>query len=281
MASRLVSGLDRLEARIRHAENERLYGIWRRVKQGRVVAALPYNNIYHCCTQKTASMWFKRVFADPITHKYTGLDIFPLEWRESRYFHIAEDLREISFSRPLPDKTVGVNLYIHYPTFLAIPKAASYKAFFVFRDPRDIVVSWYFSARYTHSPLTPIVRIRHDLAGLGPKEGLLYAIDYLDRVGLFEAQRSWALAPPQNHTFRPFYYEDLARDNVVFLQDLFAFLGIHLPQNAFQQLVERHRFAGLATLPIIARGLPETGRIILTAGRPIISRKSPAIYSTR
>lgn len=199
----------------------------------RVVQRSPYDNIYHCCTQKTATQWIRAIFTDPITYKYTGLEVLP-------YPHLG--LRFAHFDGPFPRRTVAVSLPIDYPTYLSIPKPASYKTFFVLRDPRDIVVSWYFSARYSHLPFGPIPGLRGDLETLGLHDGLKYMIDKLEGWGSFWAQRSWMEATDDREHVRVFRYEDLARDNRSFLQQLYDYLDILMPQQQFTALYERHTF---------------------------------------
>ena len=62
----------------------------------RVLRRSPYQNIYYCCTQRTGSQWFKRVFRDPVVYRHTGLTVH--EYREI-------GLNEARFEGPLPEGT--------------------------------------------------------------------------------------------------------------------------------------------------------------------------------
>ncbi len=201
-------------------------------RRSRVVRQLPYDNIFHCCTQKTASQWFRAIFNDPTFFAYTGLDIEP--YREL-------GLRQATFDRPFPKGKVVTALYISYPTFLSITKPHPYKAFFVLRDPRDTVVSWYFHGKNSQSQIPPMPDLRRDLNQLDLHDGLKYMIDRLEEYGSFEAQRSWVLEPDAN-TPRIFRYEDLSRDNAGFLKLLFQYLDVEMPDGEFTALVQRHTF---------------------------------------
>ena len=196
----------------------------------------PFDNIYHCCTQKTASQWFRGIFADPVFADYTGLESVPF---------IDLGLRRASFDRPFPRGSVVTHLYIDYPTYRAIPKPERFRTLFVMRDPRDTVVSWYFSARYSHAVLEPIPEMRLALEGQDLQAGLKYIIDKLEEYGSFAAQRSWlaASADSKVHIFR---YEDLAQDNRAFLRRLLEYLQVSLPSRAFGALYDRHNFKRLA-----------------------------------
>ena len=196
----------------------------------------PHDNIYHCCTQKTGSQWFRSIFEDEIFSRYTGLEALP-------YFHIG--LRQASFSKPFPKHTMVTHLYIDYPTFLSIIKPENYKVFFVLRDPRDAVVSWYFSARYSHGPISVIPQMRKDLEQLNLKDGLKYIIDKLYEFGSFAAQKSWMEAN-NSKNLTIFKYEDFANDNYDFLKRLFQFLDIDMPKDEFDTLYNKYAFKNLA-----------------------------------
>lgn len=216
-------------------EAVRLYELYRRFQSKfvKVVRKSPYENIYHCCTQKTASQWLRAIFSDPTVLKYTGLNAHP---------YVRLGLNYASFSQPLPAKTIGVHLYIGYPVYLTIPKPSAYKTFFVLRDPRDIIVSWYFSARFSHTLIDPIPDLRKDLKKIDFHEGMKYIIDRLDEWGSFEAQRSWINADEEGGKVRIFRYEDLAGDNLNFLIQLFDYLNILMPEDKLLSLYGRHRF---------------------------------------
>ena len=143
---------------------------------------------------------------------------------------------------PLPERTIGTHLYIGYPTYLSIPKPERYRTFFILRDPRDISVSWYFAARYSHGALDPIPRLRKDLKNLGLEDGLKYSIDSLEEFGLFWAQRSWMSVEQDRDRIRIFRYEDFSKDNRKFLEDLLDYIGVALPEDEFAALYERHAF---------------------------------------
>ena len=196
----------------------------------------PYDNIYYCCTQKTASQWFRSVFNDPIIYQYTGLVTRP---------YVQLGLRYASLSDALPLKTIGTHLYINYATYLNIPKSENYKTFFVLRDPRDAVISWYFSAKYSHVLISVIPELRRDLEQLNFTDGLKYIIDRLDEFGYFEAQRSWlSINPddPEQTNIAIFRYEDLVVSNHSLLRKLLSYLEIKIPEVELIALGDRYKF---------------------------------------
>jgi Sulfotransferase domain len=206
---------------------------WIDYDQIEVVQQSPHQNIYYCCTQRTGSQWFKKILRDPLFYRHSGL-------RVCKYGELG--LKQARFDGPLPEGTIGTHLYIGYPTYLSIPKPERYRTFFILRDPRDIAVSWYFAARYSHGALDPIPRLRKDLKHLSLEDGLRYSIDSLEAFGLFWAQRSWIDVEPDREPIRIFRYEDFSRDNREFLADLLAYMGVEMPADAFAALYERHAF---------------------------------------
>ena len=201
-----------------------------------IIKHSPYDNIYYCCTQKTASQWFRAVFNDPAIYQYTGLVTRP---------YVQLGLRDAVFNHALPPKTIGTHLYINYGTYLNIPKPSSYKTFFVLRDPRDAVISWYFSAKYSHLLISVIPELRRNLEKLDFNNGLKYIIDKLSEFGYFEAQKSWMNIDQEQHKIAIFRYEDLVSSNNSFLRKLLDYLDIQIPETEFITLCDRHKFEAI------------------------------------
>ncbi|MCP4596124.1 sulfotransferase domain-containing protein [Neptuniibacter sp.] len=186
------------------------------------------DNIYYCCVQKTASQWLRAVFDDPLFNQYTGLAMHPYR---------VLGLNTANITEPFPEKTVVTHLYINNDTYKNIKKSGAYKTFFITRDPRDSVVSWYYSAKYSHKLMDPIPEMRAQLVQLNRDDGLRYIIDKIDSFGYFDAQLSWAKSGE-----KVFNYELISRDPEEFLKQLFIFLDIHMVPEDFQQLCHKHSF---------------------------------------
>jgi hypothetical protein len=179
-----------------------------RVRLTRVARRTELRNVYHCCVHKTGSQWVRKVLADPAVYRVTGLRTYAYAprlpgGRESRSYP------ERRFDRPFPANTIVSPLYIPYANFAEFPKPEPWRAVFVGRDPRDVVVSWYFSSARSHPTRDNpgLQRARGELAALDVEEGLIFTINRLDTHGLFAALRSWAnVDAPGILTIR---YEDL------------------------------------------------------------------------
>jgi hypothetical protein len=225
------------------SRNPVLRPLWQAYRQQRRVARSPFDNIFHCCTQKTASQWFRNVFNDPAFTDHTGLETVA---------YIALGLRHAHLQGAFPTGSVIVHLYVDYPTYLSVPKPERYRSFFVLRDPRDIVVSWYFHARNPHGrPRNatdwegPMDEMREALGRLSFQDGMCYMIDQVADFGTFAAQRSW-LDGESDPNVRLFRYEDLARDNRVFLKDLLDYLQVPMSEEALDGLHANTAFERLA-----------------------------------
>jgi hypothetical protein len=200
------------------------------------------DNVYHCCTHKSASQWMKALLNDPITFRHSGLDVFTYqsEWRDG---YDPRPYYERHFSRPFPDQTFASPLYLHYSCFRQIPKPENHRAFFILRDPRDVVVSWYFSMKLSHPLVGNVSNIRQELKDRKKPDGLRYCIKYLSEHGLFDAQRSWVRADdPNTQVFR---YEDLTGDDQ--LQAMRSLLVEHcaipIPDSELRRLLKGHAFS--------------------------------------
>ncbi len=166
-------------------------------------------NIYHCCVYKTGSQWLRQVLDHRLVRKSSGMDCY----RYEDYLPNNVDPRKITerfFDEPFPENKILTPLFISFPCFQSIPKPANYKAFFVVRDPRDIIVSWYFSALYSHKETQNISRIRNMLESMTLEEGLLHGVRSLNRAGgPFEALKSWSQAFELDNQVALFKFEDL------------------------------------------------------------------------
>jgi hypothetical protein len=199
-------------------------------------------NVYHCTVQKTASQWLRAILSDRRIYRYCGL-----------YTHRYEDglpgrnddrtLIERRFDKPFPVDAIASPLYCDYEGFCSIPKSLPYKAFFVTRDPRDVLVSWYFSAKISHPLIGDLGRVRHDLNRLTEEDGLLYSLEYLQEAGLFAAQRSWVGADASDENVLLSRYEDLiGSGSVAHFERLFQHCDVRVPNRDLREILQSHGF---------------------------------------
>jgi len=205
-------------------------------------------NVYHCCVQKTASQWIRRILSDQRVYQYCGLKPYD----HNKTFPKGVDLRkltDVTFEAPMPPRTIVTPLYTAFDGFVGLPKPETYRAFFVMRDPRDIIVSWYFSMRNSHPTMGgTLSALREKLGGMSRHEGIRHSIYLLSyRTGLFEALGSWAGAADKDRNVMLVKYEDLtAVDSSGLFKRLLAHCDIALPDDVLAQLLEENSFERLS-----------------------------------
>jgi hypothetical protein len=196
-------------------------------------AQCEFANVYHCTVRKTASQWINAFFSDAIVYRHSGLLPYVpryYNWRHPQAF---------------PPGRVVLSLFVSHSRFMTIPKPERYRAFFVVRDPRDIVVSSYFSTRDSHTPMGDIPEQRKILKQLPAKEGMLHLIDHLAKKGTFRALRSWASAPA-DEAVKLVRYEDLTGEGQAGeLERLLQHCGITVPPADLETLLGRYSFASM------------------------------------
>lgn len=206
----------------------------------------PVRNIYHCTVHKSGSQWIRNVMQDWRVYKYSGLRAYHYE------SHLADgiDSRLITervLPSIMPENTAVSPIYSDLASYRASAKPGEHRGMFVVRDPRDVVVSWYFSARYSHRPMGRVLETRQVLGDLPQHEGLIYAIDWLADFGLFEAVGSWFEPGALTENERIFRYEDLNGPNGVdTFREMFAHCDIRLPDRVLAKLVADHSFENLS-----------------------------------
>ena len=209
--------------------------------------ASAFVNIYHCCVQRTGSQWIKSILSDIRTYRYSGLTTFAyqntLPGRSD-----PRKLTERSFSEAFPSNTIVTQLYIDFENFKAIPKPKRYRAFFIMRDPRDLVVSAYFSNKQSHPIMgQEMARIREILNRASLTDGLLYMIQQRQDHGHFMALDSWIDAPKRDENVLLLKFEDLTgQASFHFFRQLFLHCDIPMREDELDKLLYAHSFKRLS-----------------------------------
>ena len=211
----------------------------------RAEAQSPSDNVFHCCLHKTGSQWIRRIMKDYRVYRYSGLEAHHYQ-SSMPGGHDPRPVNARTFDEPFPARTIVTPLYIDYPGYRAIPKPDSSRAFFMTRDPRDIVVSWYFSSKLSHRLMGDLHDVRGSLSDLDEVEGLEYSIRHLDGFGLFEAQRSWIESESDTDAM-VVRFEDLAgADSVAHFRKLFDHCRIALPDSVLEEVLDAYSFERLS-----------------------------------
>ena len=205
-----------------------------------------YVNIFHCTTQKAGSHWISRILSDKRVYTYSSLIPFNYEARLPGRLD-PRRLTERIIRYPFPKKTLATPLYIDYKGYKGIPKPEKSRAIFVLRDPRDVVVSEYFSLRYSHGLIGDIPKIRRQLNALSEVEGLLYVLEFLHSYGTFTCQCSWREEGNIDPEVLIVRFEDLMTDyGMPIWKAVFEHFDIQIPKPMLSQLLRDYSFESLS-----------------------------------
>ncbi len=142
-------------------------------------------NVYYATTQKTGSHWIKAIFDDQRVRRYSKLWSYPGHRYEWDQFH-----------KRFPRHHFVPGLFISYGQYEEIIKPADHRTFYVMRDPRDLVVSWYHSMRDTHRLTGKVAKHRSILRSMSLEDGITYCIETLSFP--FAFMRTWAFEGPKD-----------------------------------------------------------------------------------
>lgn len=203
-------------------------------------------NIYHCCVFKTGSQWMRAVLEHPFTRKASGMECYRYE-DDLPGKADPRRIRERFFDAPFPKNKILSPLFIDFEGFQSIPKPSDYRAFFVARDPRDIVVSWYFSALYSHKANERMSATRKRLQDMSLEAGLIESIRVLNNTGTFGAILSWNNASKKDPNTKVISFENLtgARQLDEF-RDLFEHCQIKMKEKDIKKLLADLSFKELS-----------------------------------
>lgn len=190
--------------------------------------------VYHACVWKTASQWVRVILSDPRIYMYSGLKIY-IPVQSANWWSCPEALA-------IPERCTVPGLYCSHDLFARIPKPAAYAPFFVQRDPRDILVSWYFSNRYSHKLGFPeLDKRRQELAQLSERDGILATVGQFGAIA--NMLRSWATAAKSDPSITIMRYEDLTGpDKAAAWSRLLTHCDIKVPADVLTKVLDTYAF---------------------------------------
>jgi len=183
-------------------------------------------NIYHASIQKTGSQWIKSIFSDRRVRKETGMSVYP----QLRYEYG-------EFKKKFPPYTFVPCLYIPYNLYEEIEKPDTYKTFYIMRDPRNVVISWYKSMLKSHRTSNKrVASHREFLTSVTKKRGIIYCIKNLSMK--FGFIKNWAIMGRDDENVKIVRFEDLTQDTNKEFKNLFSFLGIDINSNKLEKILD-------------------------------------------
>lgn len=122
------------------------------------------------------------------------------------------------------------------------------RGFHVIRDPRDLLVSMYYSHRHSHEtdgggPLATIAGERRALSGLGEVEGLIWVMDHSSFwSSAIREMTEWDYG---REDFHETTFERLTTDPGGEFGRVFDFLGLDVPGEVLDRVLEIHSFEAM------------------------------------
>lgn len=208
----------------RTAVKRGVYGV--AAVRGRALAAsgrLPeIQNIFCASSPKAGSQWLKAIFDHPVVKEHTHLMTLPQFDHQTR------------LHKTFPPGTFVPGVYMSYPEYQSLNRPYPHRTIYVYRDPRDVVVSGYYSAVFTHPSLhdDELEGFRQRLRDLPRDEAILELIHH-STVRLQEIT-SWAgVSDPLIHTLK---LEDNKHDEIGQIRGMLEHCEVHLSESEFDQL---------------------------------------------
>ncbi len=186
--------------------------------------------LFHCCVHKTASQWVRLVVSDPRFCMATGLKP---RFAPSMRLNFPEE------RKPVPDGSVVGSFFTDADTLLAIDKPDDWRAFFVSRDPRDLLISRYYSLRYSHREAGDLRSHREAIADLSDEDGVLWMIEnrFEDAA---ERLRSFAACDDERVVLAK--YEDLTGpDRLSHWMEMLSRLDMDVPRETLGKILDFYR----------------------------------------
>ncbi len=119
-----------------------------------------------------------------------------------------------------------------------------FKGFHVYRDPRDFIVSAYFSHLHSHPVFADLDEHRKRLAELPQEDGILLDIDWTERqVGYLGRIARWNFRDPQIVDLR---MEHLIANPLNIFTRVFEFIELDVDRDVLAEVLDANSFASLS-----------------------------------
>ncbi|MDD2921820.1 MAG: sulfotransferase domain-containing protein [Anaerolineales bacterium] len=116
------------------------------------------------------------------------------------------------------------------------------KRFFVMRDARDTLISFYFSTKKSHRIEVDTMDVRRQkLNELSEEDGIIYLMDEVLRP-VFVIQKSWITAPDT----LVLKYEDILGNEFNFSKNLIEYCEIEIEDQRLESIIKENNFEAVA-----------------------------------
>lgn len=180
-------------------------------------------NILTASSPKGGSQWMKALFDHPVVRSHSGLFTLPqLDYQQTP-------------DRAFPAGTFVPGIYCSYDAYLRMPKPHPQRVVYMFRDPRDLVVSGYWSAVKTHrkTHLPEVEALRDKLRSMTTDDALVELIK--SNGESMRATASWVDA--DDELVAKFRLEDVATDERGVISRMLEHCGVLLSSDELHVVV--------------------------------------------
>ncbi len=200
----------------------------------------------HLTHAKAGSTWLDRIF-----RQLLGPLVAPRGYTAAR--EVGFDTSKYVF----PPGRFYSAMFLSYEEFLAHPELEHARRFVVLRDPRDTVVSNYFSLKVSHPPdeKGQVAPLRSALEGMNEEEGMLFCMSKMRPLG--PRQLAWWRSGELIYK-----YEDLIRDDITLLSDLILDqLKLPLSSKRVRKVILENQFEARFKRPLGTVDVNSHGRV--------------------
>jgi len=199
--------------------------------------------VIHACTWKSASQWVRIILSDPIIYKYSGLR--PLVPSTADEMAGLMNVANSDSDSPFRSGRILTPAYVSWSQVNECLTDASDRAFFVSRDPRDLLISRYYSRASAHPSNKKIDQWRRLLSGLSMEDGLIHVMDDFDDIA--NILRSWSQSASADPRFLITSYEGLTGSaRHATWQRLMVHLDINIGTKELEALLEQYSFTKMS-----------------------------------
>lgn len=191
--------------------------------------------IVHACVWKSGSQWVRLILSDPRIYRHTGY--IP---------YVAAHLHRV----PMMVKSFQAERRAFLLAAYDVPKnvfeicgSDTPEVFFVVRDPRALLISWYDSTRFTHVPTDGVLIHRNAMSSMSDTAAFLYCADrFVEEFSpIFDG---WLGALDGNRIIR---FEQLTGGNgLTHWHDLLSSLGLQVPIGTLEKVLATYSVEKLA-----------------------------------
>jgi hypothetical protein len=141
-----------------------------------------------------------------------------------------------------PDNVNSFTCYVNSKLIDTQQVKSPFKGFHLIRDPRDCLISDYYSRKFSHSTNNKKMEaLRSKLLDLPMENGLLEMLKFQQTYGYIAQIQDWKIEA--NSTILDITFEELVRNEYKGIKKIFSFLEIDLENGVMEKIIKECSFA--------------------------------------